>query len=140
MKFKRSPSRKWKFPNDSAKLIADCPTIPGQSAELRLFISSNLSMVFREEVTAEQDGGKSYDGLTGEDYAQYFAEVRKAVRSEPQTWVGQKCFDVTPREGARNVFDIRWVGKWKKLKHSTDPNKMVWGHENENDSKRIQRY
>ena len=52
------------FPNDSAKLIADCPTKPGQSAELRLFISSNYSMVFLEEVTSEQDGGKSYDDLT----------------------------------------------------------------------------
>ena len=51
------------FPNDLAKLIADCPTVPGQSVELRLFLKSNLSMVFLEEVIAEQDGGKSYDDL-----------------------------------------------------------------------------
>ena len=84
-------------------------------------------MVFLEEVTAEQDGGKSYDDLTREDYAQYSAEVRKAVRSELQTWSDHKCFDVIPREGARNVLDVRRVGEWKKLKHPTDPNKMVWG-------------
>ena len=76
-------------------------------------MKSNYSMVFLEEVIAEQDGGKSYDDLTREDYAQYSAEVRKAVRSELQTWVDHKCFDVIPREGARNVLDVRWVGKWK---------------------------
>ena len=84
-------------------------------------------MVYLEEVTEEQDGGKSYDDLTREDFAQYSEEVRKTVRSELETWVEHKCFDVIPREGARDVLDARWVGKWKKLKHPTDPEEMVWG-------------
>lgn len=86
------------FPQDSAKLIADCPTKPGQSAELSLFTGSKYSMVYLEEVTEEQDGGTSYDDLTGEDYAQYSEEVRTTVRSELETWVGHTCFNVIPCE------------------------------------------
>ena len=40
-------------------------------------------------------------------------------------WIAHKCFSRRPRKGAKNILDIRWVGKWKKIKSKTDPNKLV---------------
>ena len=85
-------------------------------------------MVYIEEdMPLVEDGGKSYDDLTREDYTKFSSKVRDAVKAELKTWIEHKCFEMIPRKGARNILDVRWVGKCKKLKHPTMPNKMVWG-------------
>eukprot|EP00974_Lingulodinium_polyedra_P103067 9977862-Lingulodinium_polyedra.AAC.1 len=33
---------------------------------------------------------------------------------ELQTWAKLKCFSRRPRQGARNVIDVRWVTKFKR--------------------------
>ena len=57
------------FPEDSAKLIADHPTKPGQSAQLRVYLGVNYRMVYLdEEIPIDEehapDQGKSYDDLS----------------------------------------------------------------------------
>ena len=40
-------------------------------------------------------------------------------------WIEHKCFERVPRKGATNILDVRWVGKWKRIKAKADPTKTV---------------
>ena len=116
------------FPGDAAKLITLEPVPEKHRAEIRAYLLTNASRIFVE--TEEEpviDGGKSYDDLTSSDYKEYADKVGEAVYAELETWITHDCFEMVPRAGARNILDLRWVGKWKKLKHPTTPGKLIWG-------------
>jgi len=105
------------FLGDAAKLITMEPVPEKHQAEIRAYLKTNASQVFIEvEDEPVIDGGKSYDDLTSADYKQHSDKVNEAVYAELKTWIEHDCFEMIPRMGARNILDLRWVGKWKKLK------------------------
>ena len=63
------------------------------------------------------------DLLTKDEFAQHHAEVAAAIKEELQIWIDHKCFVRHPRAKAKNIIDVRWVGKWKKTKDPKDPSK-----------------
>ena len=102
------------FPGDAAKLITMEPVPEKHRAEIRAYLQTNASQILLE--TEEEpviDGGKSYDDLTSSDYKEYADKVGEAVYAEMETWIAHDCFEKIPRAGARNILDLRWVGKWK---------------------------
>ena len=44
---------------------------------------------------------------------------------ELHIWAQHGLFERRPRAGAKNIMDVRWVGKWKWIKAAHDHNKMV---------------
>ena len=56
------------------------------------------------------------DLLTKEEYKRYPREVMASLRDELVTWIDHKCFRRRLRSGAKNILDVRWVGKWKKVR------------------------
>ena len=53
------------------------------------------------------------DILTAEQIKQHWPEIQKAMIKELQTWAKLKCFSRRPRQGTRNIIDVRWVIKFK---------------------------
>ena len=100
------------FPGDAAKLVAMEPVPYKHQAEIRSYLSTNASRVFVEiEDEPVIDGGKSYDDLTSEDYRKFADKVNDAVYSELKTWIDHDCFEMIVGLGAKNILDLRWVGK-----------------------------
>ena len=100
-------------PGDVAKLIADSPAPPGTHYRLRVYTSSIKRAVVERDI----------DILSPSDYKQHAQAVQTATKEELDTWIKHKCFERKPRRGARNVLDVRWVGKWKKVPCKSDPSK-----------------
>jgi hypothetical protein len=103
------------FPGDAAKLILDQPPPPQSCARLRVFLAGHSKKAVIETDT---------DLLTPEEYRKHAREVAAAMHEELRIWIQHQCFTRRPRKGARNILDVRWVGKWKKVKSSADPNKL----------------
>ena len=53
------------------------------------------------------------DLLTPSQIKENYTDVRKAMLKELQTWEKLKCFSRRPRQGARNIIDVRWAIKYK---------------------------
>ena len=85
-------------------------------------MKTSASQVFVEiEEEPVIDGGKSHDDLTSTDYENHSDKVNEAVYAELKTWIDHDCFEMIQRYGAKNIFSLRWVGKWKKLKPPLTP-------------------
>ena len=102
-------------PSDAAKLLVDEPVPEGHCASLRFYLSNCKKAVIDRDT----------DALTPEEYRTHAHEVRAAVLDELKTWVAHKCFSRRPRKGAWNIVDVRWVGKFKRVKAKHDPTKTV---------------
>ena len=103
------------FLGDSAKLILDEPPPDGATARLRVYLAPLKTAIVERDT----------DLLTDPEYVKYAQEVRAAILEELRIWIDHKCFTRRPRKGARNVLDVRWVGKWKWVKTKTDASKKV---------------
>ena len=103
------------FPGDTAKLLVDEEPPEGYVATLQVF----LVPLQKAAVTRDTDL------LTDSDYTQYHKEVLAALIEELGIWIQHACFHRRPRAGARNILDVRWVGKWKFVKAKDNPNNKV---------------
>ena len=103
------------FSDSAAKLILDCPPPDGYCARLRVYVA-NLKKAVVDRDT---------DLLTSDEYRNFAREVAAAILEELMVWIGHECFTRRPRRGARNILDVKWVGKWKRTKSKEDPSKMV---------------
>ena len=103
------------FPEESAKLILNEPPPEGSCARLRVYASGVKHAVVQKDV----------DLLTADDYRTHAREVVAAIYEELVTWHNHGCFERCPRRGAKNILDIRWVGKFKMVKSAADPSKLT---------------
>ena len=106
------------FPGDFHKLILDGPpeaTLPGGCARLRVYTAQAKRAVVERDT----------DLLTADEFKQHAKAVAAATYEELKIWIDHDCFTRRPRRGARNVLDVRWVGKWKWVKSKEDPSKKV---------------
>ena len=85
--------------------LSDVERRPGHNEIVLLQMGHNT---VRQVVVQRDD-----DILTPDQLKSHWAEVRKAMLKELQTWCKLKCFSRRPRKGARNVIDVRWVIKFK---------------------------
>ena len=92
------------FPGGTAKLLVDEPPPQGHTAALLVYNTHSKKAV----VETDQDL------LTNEEYGKHAKEVVTSIKDELKTWIDHKCFRRRARQGAWNVLDVRWVGKWKK--------------------------
>lgn len=104
-------------PGDAAKLIMDEPVPEGHCGRLRVYVAAQGP----KKAVIDRDT----DLLTAQEYKEHAAEVAAAVLEEFRVWIEHSCFERRPRQGARNILDCRWVGKWKYTKSKEDPNKKV---------------
>ena len=102
-------------PDDASKLIMDEPVPHGYTARLRIYLANCKKAVIDRDT----------DLLTPAEYQENAEAVRAAVLEELTIWVQHGCFSRRPRKGATNIIDVRWVGKWKKIPHKTEPGKTV---------------
>ena len=102
-------------PGDFHKLILGHPVPEGMCARLRVYVAGPKKAVIDRDT----------DLLTPEEFQKHAREVSAAVLEELKVWHDHACFRRRPRRGARNVLDCRWVGKWKRVKHKTDPSQTV---------------
>ena len=65
------------------------------------------------------------DLLTPQEYQTHAKEVTAAIAEELKIWIIHNCFSRRPRKGARNILDVKWVGKFKYVKSKTDPAQKV---------------
>ena len=93
-------------PGDTRKLITDLVPAPGEIVTLRAYTAGNKKAVIETNT----------DLLTKEEFLEHKELVQEAVNAELQTWIDHKCFERRPRQGVRNLLDVRWVGKWKYVK------------------------
>ena len=103
------------FPGDTAKLILAEPPPDGSTARLRVYLAPLKTAVVERDT----------DLLTDAEYYKFAGEVSAAILEELRIWIVHQCFTRRPRKGARNVLDVRWVGKWKWVKSKIDPSKKV---------------
>lgn len=61
------------------------------------------------------------DLLTPEEIKSCAKEILAATQEELEIWIDHQCFTRRPRQGARNILDVRWVAKWKWGKKKGDP-------------------
>ena len=89
------------FPDEYHKLILDGP--PGDGcARLRVYTSSSSKKAVVERDT---------DLLTPDEFRIHAKEVAAATHEELKIWIDHGCFTRRSRQGARNILDVRWVGK-----------------------------
>ena len=103
------------FQGDMSKLISSYTPSHDECVALRVYIAPLKTAVVEKEI----------DNLTPEDYHKYHKEVRAAILEELRVWIDHKCFHRRPRYGARNVLDVRWVGRWKRVKSKSNPGENV---------------
>ena len=103
------------FPNEHAKLICNSPPPSGSCARLRVHLAKNKKAVIDTDV----------DLLTSNEYRIHAKAVASAMLEELKIWIQHECFTRRARKGARNILDVRWDGKWKKVKDKTDPTKTI---------------
>jgi hypothetical protein len=101
------------FPGDSYKLLTDKAPPQGSTVTLRVYAAGV------KQAVVERDS----EVLTKEEFQANKAQVAHALREELLTWTHHKCFTRRPRRGARNILDVRWVGRWKWVKSPKDPTK-----------------
>lgn len=101
------------FPRDRHKLLLASRTPPGHSARLRIYLARPKKAVVERDT----------DVLTRDEMKTRAKEVTVATEEELQIWVGHGCFTRHPRQGARNILDVRWVAKWKWVKKQDDPHR-----------------
>ena len=65
------------------------------------------------------------DELSPTEWQAHKKEVVAAVREELMIWVKHECFVPTWRSKARNILDVRLVGKWKWVKKESNPKEKV---------------
>ena len=82
---------------------------------MRVYLANNKKAVVERDT----------DLLTSDEYRKHAKEVASAILEELMVWIQHECFVRRPRHGARNILDVRWVGKWKKVKSKQDPTKQV---------------
>ena len=99
-------------PGDCAKLVSDIPPEVGKCYRIRVY------MVDVKRSVVERD----IDLLSPSDYQQYRSEVITSTSEELGTWIKHECFVRRSRKLARNILDVRWVGKWKKVPSKTQAN------------------
>ena len=102
-------------PGDAAKLVMDKPVPLGMCGRIRCYAAGPKKAVIDRDT----------DLLTAEEYKTHKGEVAAAVLEEFKVWIEHECFERRPRQGARNILDCRWVGKWKYTKSKDDPTKKV---------------
>ena len=93
-------------PGHTRKLVSALQPGTGEIVTLRAYVAGTKKDVIETDT----------DLLTNEEYQQNRGLVKEAVQSEFQTWIDHKCFERRPRQGVRNLLDVRWVGKWKYVK------------------------
>ena len=60
-----------------------------------------------QEVVIDTD----VDLLTSNEYRIRAKAVASAMLEELKIWIQHECFTRRARKGARNILDVRWVGK-----------------------------
>ena len=109
MLFRSNPYVDLLFPDEYAKLLVDAPPAQGGCERLRVYLSAQGP----KKAIVDRDT----DLLTPEEYQRHAKEVAAAVLEELKIWIAHECFTRRPRRGARNILDVRWVGKWKWVKN-----------------------
>jgi hypothetical protein len=94
------------FPDYFAKLILNSPPAAGTCARLRVYVAGNKKAVVERDT----------DLLTQDEFRRHAPEVAASTLEELNIWVNHQCFQRRPRQGARNILDVRWVAKWKWIK------------------------
>ena len=100
-------------PGEAARLVSDENCQAPDCVRLRSYVASSKKTVIDRDT----------DLLTPEEYAQNKSEVAAAIKEELMVWIQHKCFARKPRKNARNILDVRWVGKWKMTKDKLDETK-----------------
>ena len=103
------------FPEHTAKLILDEEPPLGTCARLCVYPAGIKKAIISTDT----------DLLTNDDYHKYAKEVAASIKEELTIWIEHRCFSRRSRKGARNILDVKWVGKWKKVKSKLDPTVMV---------------
>ena len=90
---------------DPAKLLHNRPCAPkkGEILFQRLYLTGA-----RRAVVQRDD-----DTLTPEELKLHAKEVAASMLTELKTWARLNCFSRRNRAVAKNMFDCRWVTKWK---------------------------
>ena len=96
---------------------------PGHGEIILLHMGHNT---VRQAVVKRDD-----DLLTPAQLKENWPDVQKAMLKELQTWAQLKCFSRRPRQGAKNVIDVRWVIKFKWDTPTTDVNATGGGQKAE---------
>ena len=104
------------FTREFSKVIGDDSLLkPAETYVLRMYASGFRNAVIQRES----------DLLTEQELRRHDEAVKAAILEELKIWEGYQCFERTPRKGAHNVMDSKFVAKWKVLKDASGADKRI---------------
>ncbi|CAE8594372.1 unnamed protein product [Polarella glacialis] len=99
-----NPCVEFYFTRDMAKCVLDDSNMSVDEVVVMQVLLAGVKQAVIKRLT---------DVLTPTELKQNFKEVQAAILEELRIWVKYNCFERTPRAGARNILDSRYVAKWK---------------------------